>query len=68
MSVRFERVAKILIPDENEQNFSWWAHYLWDESKQRWRCTDANAGFHTQHDLGWELTEQEMTLVVMRYA
>ena len=67
MSIRFERVAKILIPDEDEK-FSWWANYLWDNQKNMWRCTEANSGFHKKHGIGWELTDYEMLAMTLRYS
>lgn len=67
MSVRLIKTVKFLIPDDGDLNFSWWAEYEWHEGTQVWYCKANNEGFQKKHNMPWEMTEQEMTLAMMKY-
>lgn len=67
MKISFDKIARIRINDiVDDYNFTWWANYKWDDNKQIWHCTASNSGFHTHHNIGYELTAHEMTILVLQ--
>lgn len=67
MTVRLVKTVKFLIPDDTDKNFSWWAHYEWNDKTQTWQCGDHNSGFMDKHGFPWVMTDQEMTLAMVKY-
>jgi hypothetical protein len=66
MSVIFEQVAHVLMPEHKDAGFRAWAVYSWNDTDQVWRCKKNNEGFHKMHDVKWDLTPKDMTALILK--
>lgn len=43
-----------------------WAEFVWEDRNNLWRCTDSSSGFFNIYtDLSREITEQQMTVLML---
>jgi hypothetical protein len=66
MSVTFQTLAYVLMPEHTDAHFKGWATYYWDDQNQVWKCKENNEGFHKMYNVKWELTAKDMTALILK--